>query len=99
MIEKAAANLYRVSSPCSLHWVSWDDEYVVFDDASCSTVLLDPIKAVLLDALSEQALSYSHLIALLEGHLPSSSHDEVAIAVQEALEQLQRLQLVEVVSE
>jgi len=43
---------YIVNLKCVLHWVSWNDEYVVFDESSGQTHLLDPLRAFVLNFLS-----------------------------------------------
>lgn len=45
---------YRLhSTPPNLHWAGWDDEYVVFDEASGQTHQLDAVRAFVLHTLSE----------------------------------------------
>lgn len=95
--EKAAPSLFRLSSPPSLHWASWGDEYVVFDEASGQTHLLDPIKAYILDVLSGGNADVLRLTLLLEKALSVPAHVNSHEVVLAALEQLERTQLVEAV--
>lgn len=95
--EIAAPSRFRLSSPHSLQWASWDDEYVVFDEASGQTHLLDPIKAYILDILSDGSADVSRLKLLVEQALSVPSHMNSHEVVLAALEQLDRTQLIETV--
>jgi len=44
---------FRLRSIGRLHWASWFDEYVVFDEASGQTHQLDQVHAFVLHLLSE----------------------------------------------
>lgn len=44
---------YRVRPVCRLHWACWNEEFVVFDEASGQTHQLDPIRAFVLQLLTE----------------------------------------------
>lgn len=98
MTQPAAEHSFQRCAISSLHWASWDDEYVVFDEASGQTHLLDPIKAYILDILSDGSANVSQLTLLVEqvsvvpAHM--SSHD----VVRAALDQLERTQLIETVT-
>lgn len=103
MSEQKAKRTFQICPISSFHWASWDDEYVVFDEASGQTHLLDPVKAYVLDALSDGPASVESLAPTLLGALaypaeadPHRSNPHELIAG--ALEQLERSHLVEAVS-
>lgn len=56
---------YRVRPVCRLHWACWNDEYVVFDEASGQTHQLDPIRAFVLQLLSEGVQTFSGVLQAL----------------------------------
>ena len=45
---------YRSNSAPYLHWAAWNDEYVVFDEASGQTHQLDAVRAYILHLLSDR---------------------------------------------
>jgi PqqD family protein of HPr-rel-A system len=52
---------YSLRSFPSLHWATWSDEYVVFDEASGQTHQLDAVRAYVLHLLSEGPKRFSDL--------------------------------------
>jgi PqqD family protein of HPr-rel-A system len=60
------ANRFRLNPVVELHWVGWHDEYVVFDETSGQTHLLDSLRAFLLNALSEREHDVESLLFELE---------------------------------
>ncbi|HKZ08189.1 MAG TPA: HPr-rel-A system PqqD family peptide chaperone [Methylomirabilota bacterium] len=56
---------WELSEGSRLHWKHWDDEYVVFDEGSGDTHLLDPLAAEVLKALEEQPADVPALLARL----------------------------------
>jgi PqqD family protein of HPr-rel-A system len=54
---------YAVDSLVQLHWASWDDEYVVFDEYSGQTHQLDALRAYVLHTLSDAPKSVDMLTA------------------------------------
>ncbi len=44
---------WQLAEGCRLHWKAWDQEFVVFDEGSGDTHLLDPLAAEVLKALEE----------------------------------------------
>ncbi|OIP18872.1 MAG: hypothetical protein COZ09_13990 [Comamonadaceae bacterium CG_4_10_14_3_um_filter_60_42] len=53
---------YRVRPVCRLQWACWNDEYVVFEEASGQTHQLDPLHAFVLQLLSEEAQTSSAVL-------------------------------------
>lgn len=43
--------LYVINPECVLHWQTWGDEHVVFDESSGQTHQLDSLRAFVLNAL------------------------------------------------
>lgn len=56
---------YRLHSAASLHWAGWNDEYVIFDEASGQTHQLDAVRAYVLHLLGEDSQSFSRLAEAL----------------------------------
>lgn len=56
---------YSLHSAANLHWAVWNDEYVVFDEASGQTHQLDAVRAYVLHLLSEGSQSFSKLAVAL----------------------------------
>jgi len=56
---------YGVNPKCVLHWVSWDDEYVVFDESSGQTHQLDSVRAFVLNFLGADAHSFEAILTEL----------------------------------
>ncbi|WP_367846798.1 HPr-rel-A system PqqD family peptide chaperone [Rhodoferax sp. WC2427] len=48
-----------------MHWASWDDAYVVFDEGSGQTHQMDSVRAFVLDRLCEGVQSTDKLAAEL----------------------------------
>lgn len=97
MSEQPPDGLYQIPPVSVLHWVSWGDEYVVFDEASGQTHLLDPIKAFVLEALSDGPTTAVQFSQPLTTAWPTFRDADRHALVASALEQLQRAQLVEAV--
>lgn len=95
MTQLAVERLFQRCAISSFHWAFWDDEYVVFDEASGQTHLLDPIKAYILDVLSDGSADLSRLTVLLEQALSVRAHTNPHDVVLAALEHLERAQLIE----
>jgi PqqD family protein of HPr-rel-A system len=56
-----------------LHWASWDDEYVVFDEGSGQTHQMDSVRAFLLDMMCERPRKLDELHSELS-RIPSLSN-------------------------
>jgi PqqD family protein of HPr-rel-A system len=76
-----------------LHWASWDDEYVVFDERSGQTHQLDALRAYVLHTLSERSKSVDMLDAELTELTPQGAVWDKALA--NILDEFQALGLVE----
>lgn len=58
---------YGTRAAVSLHWVRWDDEYVVFEEASGQTHQLDAVRAFILNILAVEPLQYEVILEELIG--------------------------------
>lgn len=56
---------YQLRPVCRLHWACWNDEYVVFDEASGQTHQLDPVRAFVLQLLAEDVQTFSDVLQAL----------------------------------
>lgn len=54
--------VYRIRPVVKLHWATWDDQYVVFDETSGQTHLIEAANALVLDLLDSHALSFDALL-------------------------------------
>ena len=88
---------YRLNPASHLHWVCWEDEYVVFDESSGQTHQLDPVRAFVLHALSEGAQPVTELFDQLAQVplLVASPHFPQLLSA--VLDELQAHGLVEVI--
>ena len=78
---------YCLQSVSSLHWAGWNDEYVVFDEASGQTHQLDAVRGYVLHLLSDGPQRYSDIVQELAA-LPgfpkeSAAHDILAVIFSE----------------
>jgi len=87
----------QLCAQSSFLWASWGEEYVIFDEASGQTHLLDPIKAFVLDALTDGSLDVASLTPLLTDALVVPAEVNLQDLISAALEQLERAQLVEAI--
>lgn len=98
MRQPFTERLVQRRATSSFHWASWGDEYVVFDEVSGQTHLLDPVKAYILEVLSDGPAGVSNLShALAQMLAPSADANQLDVIVG-ALEQLERAQLIETAS-
>ena len=56
---------YRINSAASLHWASWDDEYVIFNERSGQTHQMDSVRAFVVHCLGTEVHSINSLVAEL----------------------------------
>ena len=90
---------YRLNPATSLHWATWDDEYVVFDEGSGRTHQMDSVRAFVLNSLYEGVQNFDKLLSELTS-IPSLTHDFHLIELLEAiLNEFRTHGLVEVTNE
>lgn len=84
---------------CNLHWAGWNDEFVVFDEASGQTHQLDAVHALILQLLMENVQTLSDVLQIvsdtqvfpdsvhLDGQIESIFNEFVAVGLVEAVAQ------------
>ena len=92
MVEGAE---YRLRSIARLHWASWHDEYVVFEETSGQTHQLDAARAFVLQLLSEAPGTLSTFARELSINSAFSIADATAL-LQVIIGEFQAVGLVEV---
>lgn len=85
---------YRLRPVVKLHWATWDGEYVVFEESSGQTHLLDAIRALMLDFFIEAPRTTTFFTDFLTQSLEVTSSDATEV-VTLALGDFERLGLVE----
>lgn len=103
MIDPAAKSnsdgrKYKVSPIAQLHWVSWDDEYVVFDETSGQTLQFDAARAFVLNALTENNLGLEQLVAEIVPLMADADASHWSPLIADSLSELVSSGLVEVVA-
>ena len=82
----------------SLSYKSWDDSIVVFNHASGSTHLINPVAAKILFALQNQPLSVAELCHQITADVELDADEEIVQRVEAVLNTLDGLGLVELLS-
>lgn len=80
----------------TLHWRSFGDEFVAFDQLSGITYRFDVLRAFLLDVLADGAHSEASLIEEVLEHLGSVDSSSIPLVVHNLVEELHGSGLVEV---
>lgn len=62
MPKSAIHQFYRINPVVKLHWAAWRDQYVVFDETSGQTHLLDADNALVLDFLADRMVRFDVLV-------------------------------------
>mgnify|MGYP003387223223 CR=1 FL=1 len=86
----------RLNSAGSLHWRTWGDEYVVYDECSSQTHVLDALTACALLCIDAQGIDESSLISEVSLHA-GLSVDSVTQALPFILDQLSEAALVDII--
>ena len=74
-------------------WHSWGGEYLLYNDASGSTHLLDEMAANLIQSLEGQAQTIRQMAKHLEKHTGGTLSPEEIARLEETLQQFKRLGL------
>ena len=90
----AKATRWRVLSEFSLHWQSWDDEFVVYNSGSGDTHLLDPVAAEALQNLEQESADLSELVARVAASLEIEPDTDFAAYLEQLLSDLYKLGLI-----
>lgn len=80
-----------------LHWVTWNDEWVIFDETSGQTHQIDAVKAFVLHLLSESSHGSSRLVAELSKSL-AVSYSVASEVMRLVIRELEAAGLVETVN-
>lgn len=86
---------WRLNPASGLHWRCWDNEWVLFDQGSGQTHLINPISAATLMQFEGQFLSIDQLLDRVATDMSLTTSPELASAVSLAVEQLVGLGLLE----
>ena len=78
-----------------MHWKAWDDEFVVFDEGSGDTHLLDPLAAELLKILEDSPGQLSGLTRRITARLDLATDPKVVERMRELMERFVSAGLVE----
>ena len=92
--DSSKAN-WRLAEGCRLHWKVWDDEFVIFDEGSGDTHLLDPLAAEVLKVLEESPGEVSGLARRIVARLDLAPDSDLTERVRELVERFVALGLVE----
>ena len=91
----AGSGAWRLAEGSSLVWKLWDDEYVVFDQGSGDTHLLDLVAGEVLRVLERQPETAGDLVRRVASALEIEADDALRRHVDQTLGQLHRAGLIE----
>jgi PqqD family protein of HPr-rel-A system len=86
---------YRVNPVARLHWVGWDNEYVVFEETSGQTHELDPLRAFILNAAIVGPVQVQSLLDDLVTEIPSAASDISLELLSKVVEEFETVGLLE----
>jgi len=84
-----------VPSGFSLHWQSWDDEFVVYNSGSGDTHLLDVVAAEALQSLERESANLLELARKVAASLEIKLDDKLSAYLERLVPDFHRLGLVE----
>ena len=76
--------------------IQWDDDYVIYDELSGDTHLLDGVSGELICALSEEAMSRTALLKKLNELLEAPSESEMESYLDDFIARFQQLGLLDI---
>jgi PqqD family protein of HPr-rel-A system len=85
----------RLNPAASLHWVSWNDEYVVFDETSGQTHQMNALRAYILNSLDKQGMLFDALVTDIKSSLGASTETDLPAVVDSILREFEAHGLVE----
>ena len=86
---------WELAEGCRLHWISWDDEYVVFDEGSGDTHLLDFLASEVLKVLEQSSGSEQALVERVVARLGLDPDIDLERRIREAIAKFRDAGLVE----
>lgn len=95
-MEESTLSVWKVTALGSLHWLDWDGQHLVFDEASGDTHLMDEVGAAVFYCLQQSAgrneIDLLHEVARL---LDIPPDDHLLDQLQEILQRFARFRLLE----
>lgn len=85
----------RLAPDAKLLWRRWDDEFVVFNDASGDTHLLETVSGTLLQRIAEGPVDQETLCGLAAKTLGVAAEEVDPDSVERVVDELRRLGLVD----
>ena len=76
--------------------IQWDDDYVIYDELSGDTHLLDGVSGELISALSEKAMSRAALLKKLNELFEAPSESEMESYLDDFIARFQQLGLLDI---
>ena len=89
---------WRLVPHANLYWKLFDDQYVVYNDGSGHTHVLDPIAALLIQQLTERSSETRELVQRIAFLLNLEATEDLHAELERTLWQLDELFLVESVT-
>lgn len=86
---------WELAEGSRLHWICWDDEYVVFDEGSGDTHLLDLLAAEVLKVLEQGPGAEPALVERVAARLDIEPDAELERRIGEAIQKFRAVGLVE----
>jgi PqqD family protein of HPr-rel-A system len=86
---------WQLAEGCRLHWKAWDDEFVIFDEGSGDTHLLDPLAAEVLKLLEQSPGDVADLARRTVARLDLAPDPDLAARVLELVRRFAAAGLVE----
>jgi len=94
-MDSASDVEWELAEGSRLHWISWDDEYVIFDEGSGDTHLLDLMTAEVLRALEQSPGAESALIERVAVRLDIDPDAALERRIREAIQKFREAGLVQ----
>jgi PqqD family protein of HPr-rel-A system len=86
---------FRLNPVAQLHWVGWDDEYVVFEESSGQTHQLDAFRAFVLNSALEGEIQVSDLLADMVSAMTVQSPEAATQLLHSVIEEFETVGLLE----
>ena len=94
-MDSASDLEWALAEGSRLHWISWDDECVVFDEGSGDTHLLDFLTAEVLKVLEQSRGPVPALVGRVAARLDLDPDADLERRIREAMERFREAGLVE----
>jgi PqqD family protein of HPr-rel-A system len=94
-MSPASEPRWELAQGSQLHWKCWDDEFVVFDEGSGDTHLLDALAAEVLKALEDAPGDVPTLIARVAGRLRIEPDPEIERHIRATMQRFREAGLAE----